>query len=113
MSTINNLKTKVEYCLQNYPETRDNDITLFIKLIKSYPCYNVFLNPGENFISDESTIKLKDLYELPKQEDVARIRRKFNQQGKYKTENEEIIRLRQEAEKEWYNKMVNDNPSRG
>lgn len=110
---INSLKTKVEYCLQNYPETRDNDITLFIKLIKSYPCYNKFLYPSSGYSNDDSTIRLKDLYELPKQEDVARIRRKFNQHGKYKTENEEVIRLRQEAEKEWYNKMMNDNPSRG
>lgn len=111
--SINNLKTKVEYCLQNYPETRDNDITLFIKLIKSYPCYNMFLYPSGINSNDDSTLRLKDLHELPKQEDVARIRRKLNQQGKYKTENEEVIRLRKEAEEKWYKNMMNDNPSRG
>lgn len=64
------LKQQVEFCLINYPQSRNSDITLTILVWQKY--HNV-----------ESSIDLKSLYYLPTQESVKRYRAQFNEKGKY------------------------------
>ncbi len=85
---IKTIKKQVEHCLQNYPETRNSDITLMIKVWKEF--YGV---------SDR--ILTEDLYGLPREDNVKRIRAYFNSKGLYYPTNEKVIRKRCIKENEW------------
>ncbi len=61
---LKTLKKKVEYCLQNYPETRNSDVGLTIKI-------------WQEFYGVRDSILLYDLYRLPREDAVKRIRAKF------------------------------------
>lgn len=66
---INTLKNQVEKILQEYPETRNSDITLMLKI-------------WEVFHSTDGMIETKKMYELPRHDAVKRIRAKFCQENK-------------------------------
>lgn len=105
----NQLKGKVEYILQSDEASRNSDTRLYNKLITTYPRYIEHLI----LLNGKYVIPLEARYNLPKEEDVARIRRKFNSQGKYKATSQDVLDQRNKLEKEWRNEMMNDNPSRG
>ena len=64
------LKHQVEKCLSTFPESRNSDIALTILI------WQHFHGVGES-------LDLRQLYFLPTQESVKRIRAQFNQHGKY------------------------------
>lgn len=72
MPNIITLKSQVEIILKNSPESRNSDITLMIELWKRfYP---------KCMIEDEymkTSIYLNDLYNLPREDGISRIRRHF------------------------------------
>lgn len=85
-----NLKNQVERILKEYPETRNSDITLTIKI-------------WEIFYAKDNKIDVRDLYELPREDNIKRIRAKFCQEKKpwaYPTEIK-IMRARRIKEIEW------------
>jgi hypothetical protein len=87
---IKNLKNQVKQILRMYPETRNSDIALTIKL------WQVFYGIGE-------AVNVKNLYDLPREDNVKRIRAKFCEQGfswAYPTELK-IALGRQIKEEEW------------
>lgn len=63
------LKKQVAKILQEYPETRNSDITLTIKI------WQTFYGVGE-------IIEVKSLYDLPREDNVKRIRAKFCEEKK-------------------------------
>ena len=67
------LKKQVEKILQDYPNTRNSDITLMIELWKQYYPQRI----------REERIFLMDLYDLPREDNLKRIRALFNAKGKY------------------------------
>jgi hypothetical protein len=85
---IKRLKREVEDILKSYPETRNSDIALTIMVWKIY--YNV-----------DNKIYLQELYSLPSQDNIKRIRAKFNEKGLYLTELPEVRRKRHQKEEEW------------
>jgi len=86
---IKNLKGKIEYCLRNYPETRNSDITLTIKIWQTF--YGI-----SDFVS------LKDLYNLPREDNVKRIRAKIqNDQKKFLPTILKVAKKRGILEDEW------------
>jgi hypothetical protein len=89
------LKDQVEWCLQNLPGTRDSDIKLTLNIWKK------FYPDKLKVIDDQYYVKAKDLYELPREDNVKRIRAKFNEQDKYLTDNPEIRKQRKQKEIEW------------
>lgn len=85
----------VEYCLVNFPDTRNSDIKLTNKIwIEFYPEYI----KREN---NRYCVDLLDLYLLPKEDTVKRIRANFNAKGKYLPDDPEIRRQRQISEEQW------------
>jgi hypothetical protein len=64
------LKKKVLDVLSRYPEARDNDVKLCNALWYEY--YNNFLRRNED---GDLYIRLKDMYEVPLQDDIIRLRR--------------------------------------
>ena len=63
------LKDQVEKALTKYPTTRNSDITLTIAVWKMF--YKEYVN--------DNSINLKDLYDLPREDNIKRIRAKFQQ----------------------------------
>lgn len=94
----------VEYCLENYPETRNSDIKLTNKIwIEFYPEY-VHTREGKYCVD------LVDLYELPKEDRVKRWRAKYqNEKGIYLPDDPEVRRKREITEEKW-RKYLGYNP---
>lgn len=72
------LKQMVEECLRNIPETRNSDIVLAIAIWRRY-----FPQRIRKGASGEEGVWLRDLIDLPREDNVKRIRAKFNAEGKY------------------------------
>lgn len=68
---INELRNQVISILRAYPETRNSDITLMIKIWHSF--YEDKLN-GDS-------VKLQALYELPREDNIKRIRAKLQEEA--------------------------------
>ena len=66
-------KEMVEACLRNIPETRNSDITLMIEVWRRY--FPQRIKRGQ---TGEEGIWLKDLYDLPREDNIKRERAKFN-----------------------------------
>ena len=110
MINYSQLAGKVEECLQKDEQSRNSDIRLYNFLLLHFPAYKNKLIVDE---FNNYSIPLKVRYELPKEEDVCRIRRKFNNKGLYLPTSEEVLKQRKLMEKEWHNEMSPSNPSLG
>ena len=80
---MNNLKIKVEHCLSMFPETRDSDIELTIRVWKEY--YPTKIDTLVLTLSETCDIvRLKDLFDLPREDCIKRYRAHFqNDLGLY------------------------------
>lgn len=101
----------VEERLKNVPETRNSDITLMLSIWRCY--FPTRIRTGN---TGEEGVWLKDLYELPREDNVKRIRAKFNANGQYLPTEWEIAKARGVAEEEWrehlgYPPKVPDEPT--
>lgn len=95
---IKTLKGKVEYCLRKYPETRNSDTKLTIKIWKEF--YGEYINESPD--SRFGYLNLDNLGELPNYAGIKRIRAKFqNDQEKYLPTSWEVAKQRQFEEDEW------------
>lgn len=95
------LKMQVEEVLDLFLEARNSDITLLIKLWERY--YPDSINfPGGDFKRQDPYVFLRDLYELPREDNVKRIRAKIqNQEGKYLPTEWKIAEQRGINEERW------------
>ena len=96
------LKQQVLFCLETYPATRNSDIALTIQIWKSY--YGDKL-----YFSDKTKqwyVKLDYLFDLPREDNVKRIRAKIqNEEGLFLPTDEEVIKQRKLEEKMWRQKL--------
>lgn len=92
------LKSKVEYILSTIPDTRDDD-TLLALQVWHHLRSDLFLSlEGREGLY----IRAKDLLDyLPNHDHISRIRRKFQEEGKYVATKPEVLRQRQKAVPEW------------
>ena len=100
------LKEKVIYCLEKYPETRNSDTKLTSAVWLEF--YKQFL-----FTAPDGTcaaIKLLDLYKIPHQDSVKRIRATIqNKENKFLPSDPEVRKKRKINEEEW-RKFLGYNP---
>jgi hypothetical protein len=96
MARRNEVKRMVESCLQRFPETRNSDVKLTIKIWEEY-------FPQRIFKSERGmpAIELYNLFDLPREDNVKRIRAKFNEFGKYLPTSWEVAKQRQIEEGVW------------
>lgn len=87
-SKYEDLKSQVEYCLREMPETRDSDITLLIAI-------------WQLFHGIDDVVSIGQLYELPREDNVKRIRAALNAEGKYYPTNWQVAKQRGLKEDEW------------
>jgi len=99
------LKDQVEYVLQKYPSSRELDELLWWLVFKIfYP--ELAREFGE--CAKKGFIPMKILTKVPRFETVSRIRRKFNEQGKYLPKNKEVLKRRKRYEGHWRRLMSED-----
>lgn len=89
------LKDQVEQILRDVPATRDSDIRLTLNIWKKFYPDSITLIDGQYFI------RAKDLYDIPREDTVKRLRAKLNEEDKYLSTNPEIMRKRRQKEQEW------------
>lgn len=99
---IKQLKSKVEDVLIKYPETRNSDVILTFMIIKEYLPNEIKEIDDKFFIS---TFALKRVRE----DNVKRIRAKFNEKGKYLATDPEVLKKRITNQEDW-RKFVGANP---
>jgi hypothetical protein len=100
-----NLKEQVLYCLENYPDSRNSDIKLTNYIWVKF--YNQYLTLDS---SNNYTVKLIDLYHLPKEDNVKRYRAKIQNEKKlFLPTDPEILKKRQVMEEKW-RKEIGYNP---
>lgn len=91
----NSLTSKVVYVLRNFPPARDSDITLLLEVWRRfYPD----LCRGD-------AVEFTDLYKLPREDNVKRIRAMLNHEGKFFPTDWEIAKQRGIEEERWRSKM--------
>jgi len=91
------LKEQVLDCLQNYPDTRNSDI----KLTNSI-WYKYYPDKIQKNDKGELTVKLLDLYNLPREDNVKRIRAIIqNNEGRFLPTDLEVIKQRRINEHKW------------
>lgn len=86
------LKKQVELTLMDYPNTRNSDIGLMIQIWKE-------------FYAVGDSVSLADLYRLPREDNIKRIRASFNAEGKYWPTDLKVAIARGMQEIEWRRAM--------
>lgn len=89
-------KEMVNNILRNVPESRNSDITLMVEIWKHY--FPEAIKKGN---SGQDGIWLSDLYKLPREDNVKRIRADFNAQGMYFPTDWNVAEARGIKEDEW------------
>lgn len=90
------LQDKILNCLEFYPETRDSDIALMIKIWEKYHIEMLSKSGGELYV------KLDRLYDLPREDNVKRYRAKIqNEEHKFMPTTWEIAKARKINEEIW------------
>lgn len=68
---IRKLKDKVEHVLEKYPDTRNSDVELTIKIWEEFHSNMILTERGVKLI------RLRALFELPREDNVKRVRAKI------------------------------------
>lgn len=90
------IKEMVEACLRNIPETRNSDITLMIEVWKRYYPQRI------STVQDARLgVALASLYDLPREDNIKRVRATFNHEGKYYPTDWKVAKGRGIKEDEW------------
>lgn len=90
------LKTQVEQVLIDLPETRNSDIALTIEIWKRFYPKWLTKDPQGNLY-----VPLARMYDLPREDNVKRIRAKFNSNGKYYPTDIKVAKARGINEQSW------------
>ena len=94
---MKHLKEQINWCLENIPETRNSDIKLTSAVWVRY--YSNFLFKDNN---DKWCVKLLNLYELPTEDHVKRIRAKIqNEENKFLPTDAKVRKQRKINEEKW------------
>ena len=91
------LKKEVEHCLQHFPETRNSDIELTIRIWETFYPEKLFEAPHNG----NTSVEVRSLFDLPREDNVKRIRAKFTEQDKYLPTSWEVAEQRQIEEGRW------------
>ncbi len=100
---IKQLKDKVRKMLSLYPETRNSDITLTIRIWKEYYPNRIITRASDM----KDYVALTDLFDLPREDNIKRLRAKIqNEEGKYLPTDLKIALKRGIEEDKWHKAMA-------
>lgn len=99
----NKLKGQILYCLTHYPQTRNSDVELTIQVWREF--YPSRIMKGSK--TGKEAVLLTDLFELPREDNVKRIRAKIqNELGKFLPTSLEVALQRGIEEGKWRSYMA-------
>lgn len=94
------LKYQVSHILSHFPEARNSDIRLTIELWKHF--YPNMIIANMSYGVDNPLIAIKDLFELPREDNIKRIRAKIqNEDREFLPTDIKIFIERARASNEW------------
>lgn len=93
---LSTLKREVELVLRDQPETRNSDIALTIAIWERFYTEKIRTSSTGN-----KGVLLRDLYTLPREDNVKRIRAIFNAEKKYLPTEWKVAKQRGIKELEW------------
>lgn len=96
MARKRELQEMIEHCLDHQPETRNSDIALTIAVWERFYSQRLHTSPD-----GQPAVELRHLYDLPREDNVKRIRAKLNEMGKYWPTREVVAKQRKINEVEW------------
>lgn len=104
MKRLDNLKSKILTCLSDYPDSRNSDILLTTLLwTRFYSKFLVKLDDGS------IAIRLKNLEDVPSQDDIRRIRAMIqNTEKKFQPTIQSVINKRQSRRREYHQYGINN-----
>lgn len=103
-----NLKDKILFCLERYPETRNSDILL------TRAVWYEFHNSKLFEMNGKKAVLLESLMDLPREDHVKRIRAKIqNEEKRFLPTDLKILKQRKLLAEEWRFNMMPSNPARG
>lgn len=88
IAELKTLKDQVGFCLRQYPECRDSDLTLLHKI-------------WEVWSGVRGSVDLRRMFDLPREDAVKRVRALFNAAGQYYPTSWEVAKKRGIAEDDW------------
>lgn len=101
------LRKQVEYILDQHSVTRNSDIYLTVAIWKNFYPDKVYQNE-----SNKDYVYLSDLLELPREDNIKRIRADIqNRQHRYLPTDRKILKQRKINEIFWHTEFSPSNPS--
>jgi len=98
---MKNLTKEVEYILENYPESRNSDQYLTLKLWAHFYKSRIQVDFRGKYVY------LKDIMDLPREDNVKRIRAKIqNEEQRLLPTSLEVVKKRRQNEKIWRNYII-------
>ena len=89
--------------MHRYPQTRNSDIELTIRLWKEYYPQRIIKNNK----NDQDYVALKDLFDLPREDNIKRVRAKIqNEEGKLLPTEWKIAEQRGMEQDKWHKAMA-------
>lgn len=95
MANAKTVKAMVEVVLRNEPETRNSDVLLTRRIWERYYPQRIVDTPRG------PAVLLESLMDLPREDNIKRIRAKFNEKGKYYPTDWKVAQARGIQENEW------------
>ncbi len=99
------LRDQIKVVLEEVPETRNSDIALMIHVWKRYYSGKIGGWDPQDGDNLEGHVSLKDLFDLPREDHVKRIRADFNSKGFYWPTEPAIAEARGINEAQWREKL--------
>lgn len=94
------LREKVLKVLENYPDSRNSDVTLTLRIWLVYHEKELAKFEGKNYV------RLNKIFELPREDNVKRIRAKIqNEEHLWLPTDPKIIKRRKLKEQEWRSEL--------
>jgi len=101
------LDKQVRYCLETWPETRNDDIKL-----TQYLWYNFYKSKVHLDDNGKGYIYMHDLFELPREDNIKRVRAKIqNEEHKFLPTDFAVMEKRKDASKTWREYLGYDLPA--
>lgn len=98
LEDIEKVKDQVAYCLEHYPDTRDNDKLLTLGIYALF--YGLKKSLGQDAYNKFREWLLSN--EVPANESITRCRRKFQEDGKWRGEKYELRQDEEGVIREYY-----------
>ena len=105
MAKKKKLEEEIRFCLKEYPQTRNSDIELTIRIWQTfYPTKLILREKDSRYY-----VAVRDLFDLPREDNVKRLRARIqNELGEFLPTDINVVRQRRINEEKWREYLLNN-----